>query len=245
MARKIGFGISAGFLAVHNFVLVVWALSTAILTGGLTTIAGVVSPQFARSLARLWCRQVLFFSGVKLIVKNASNIDKNKNYVFVANHQGYFDIPVIYSGLGSSLSFIAKKELFRIPFFGWGIAAIGCVSMDRKKPRKARVAISRAAAMLRKNNLSLVLFPEGTRSADGKLGDFKQGSFALALEAGVSVVPVAIEKAHELLPKKGILIRSGTVFVTIGDPIDVKGMEKGELCTKVRSEIEKVIGAGK
>jgi 1-acyl-sn-glycerol-3-phosphate acyltransferase len=240
MARKIGFGISAGFLAVHNFVLVVWALSTAILTGGLTTIAGVVSPQFARSLARLWCRQVLFFSGVKLIVKNASNIDKNKNYVFVANHQGYFDIPVIYSGLGSSLSFIAKKELFRIPFFGWGIAAIGCVSMDRKKPRKARVAISRAAAMLRKNNLSLVLFPEGTRSPSGIVSEFKRGSFTLALEAGVPVVPITICGTAQIHSKASFKIHPGSVTLIIGMPItmeEIGKLNKEELSTMTRDVI--------
>jgi 1-acyl-sn-glycerol-3-phosphate acyltransferase len=240
MAREIGSGIKASFLAVHNFILVVWALSTAILTGGLTTLTGVVSRKFARSLARLWCRQVLFFTGVKLIVKNASNIDKNKNYVFVANHQGYFDIPVIYTGLGSSLSFIAKKELFRIPFFGWGIAAIGCVSMDRKNPRKARAAISRAAAMLRKDNLSLVLFPEGTRSPSGIVSEFKRGSFTLALEAGVPVVPITICGTAEIHSKASFKIHPGSVTLTIGAPItmeEIGKLNKEELSTMTRDVI--------
>ena len=92
------------------------------------------------------------------------NVHKNERYVFIANHQSDFDIPVLYEGLFPNLSFIAKKELFMLPFFGWGMAAVGHIWIDRKNARKARKSITRAVNRLKRNHVSLVLFPEGTRS---------------------------------------------------------------------------------
>ena len=131
-----------------------------------------------------------------------------------------------------------------IPFFGWGMAALGHVSIDRSSPRKARQSIDRGVDHLKRHYLSLILFPEGTRSPDGKLGQFKQGSFALGLAAGVNVVPLAIRKASERLPKKSLIVRPGIVYLDIGDPFDPAGMEKDILADKVRGEIEKIVNSG-
>jgi 1-acyl-sn-glycerol-3-phosphate acyltransferase len=218
--------------AVFSGLLIIYAVITALLTGAATTVIGLFSPGFSRRLARLWSVLLLFFTKVKLSVRGLENIEAEKNYVFIANHQGYYDIPVLYAGLGSSISFIAKKELFSIPFFGWGIASIGCIRMDRKNPRKARESISIAVSMLRKNHMSLVLFPEGTRSVSGAVGEFKRGSFTLALEAGIPVVPIAICGTNRIHKKSSFIVRSASVDLIVGRPIaaeELKKMDKEQL----------------
>jgi 1-acyl-sn-glycerol-3-phosphate acyltransferase len=174
-------------------------------------------------------------------VKGLDKLKRDARYVFFANHQSALDIPILFSGLSRQLCFIAKKELFLIPFFGWGMAAVGHVRIDRSNARKARDSLSRGVEHLKRHNLSLMLFPEGTRSVDGTLGKFKQGSFALALNAGVAVVPVVIKKANERLPKKSLLVKPGEVCLEIGDPIEPKGMEKSKLAEMVKSEIERTL----
>ncbi len=244
MAWKIFGGIKFGAVEVHNAVIVVWTVASAMFYGWMTVIVGVFSRPLARKIARLWCEHLLFLTRVKVLVKGLGNIDPETNYVFVANHQSYFDIPVLYSSLGSGLSFIAKKELFVIPFFGWGMTAIGCISMDRKNARHARSTISRASSILRKNSLSLVLFPEGTRSQSERVGEFKRASFTLALEAGVPVVPVAISGTRAVHSKSSHRIRPGTVTVVVSPPLSVdemKTMTKDELSGTVREIIVKAM----
>jgi 1-acyl-sn-glycerol-3-phosphate acyltransferase len=231
-------------MLLYNGVLIVWTIVSACAYGCMTMILSLVSCPLARKVARLWCVHLLFLTRVKIIVRGASNIDRAANYVFVANHQGYFDIPVLYASLGSGLTFIAKKELFAFPFFGWGMAAIGCISMDRKNPRKARTSISRAVSLLRKNNLSLVLFPEGTRSPSGRVGEFKRASFTLAQEAEVPVVPIAICGTGAIHNKSSNRISPGTVTVVIGTPLptdEMKKMNKEELSGTVRGIIAKAM----
>ncbi|MCU0609259.1 MAG: 1-acyl-sn-glycerol-3-phosphate acyltransferase, partial [Chitinispirillaceae bacterium] len=126
---------------------------------------------------------------------------------------------------------------------GWGMAGMGHVSIDRSSARKALTSFGKAVTRLKRERLSLVLFPEGTRSADGTLGEFKKGSFNLAMQANVRVVPVAIRGTGTLLPKKKLLVSGGTVRVDIGDPITVSGMDKTALVDKVRAEIAAMLSA--
>jgi 1-acyl-sn-glycerol-3-phosphate acyltransferase len=244
VAGKIIGGVKSGYVFLSDAALIVWTMTSAVAYGFIAMLVGAFSRRLARKVARLWCVHLLFVTRVKLIVQGASNINHAMNYIFIANHQGYFDIPVLYTGLGSMIAFIAKKELFRIPFFGWGMAAIGCISMDRKNPRSARTAISKAVSLLRKNNMSLVLFPEGTRSQSEKVGEFKRGSFTLALEAGLPVVPVAICGTNAIHNKKSNKIRPGAVTIIIGTSIptdEVQKMNKEELSGIVREIIAKTM----
>jgi 1-acyl-sn-glycerol-3-phosphate acyltransferase len=218
---------------------------SAMIYGALTVIIGFVSPPMARRIARMWCLNLLIFTRVRLNVIGAANIDIKRNYVFIANHQGYFDIPVLYVGLGSAISFVAKKELFSIPFFGWGMTFIGCIPMDRKNPRKARESITKAVSMIRKNNMSLALFPEGTRSISGEVGEFKRGSFTLALEAGVPVVPVVIRGTNAIHRKGSLTIQPAAVTISIGEPIatdDIEKMDKEQLSDMTRKIIVEAMG---
>jgi 1-acyl-sn-glycerol-3-phosphate acyltransferase len=200
----------------------------------------LISRKLSRKFARLWSRHVLATGGVGVKVVGADKLDGKERYIFISNHQSALDIPIIYVGLSEQISFIAKKELFMIPFFGWGMWAVGHISIDRQNARKAHASIAKAVQRLNKENVSLILFPEGTRSKDGKVLDFKTASFTLALQAGVKLVPVAIKGAIDRLPPKSSRIVPGEVEFVIGDPIPVeelKKMNKGEVCERVREAI--------
>jgi 1-acyl-sn-glycerol-3-phosphate acyltransferase len=246
MAWEIRLGLSKGKRAIRNLSVILWTVFSGLVYGGTAFLAGIFSRHLGQRVARLWAGHLLFVAGVKLTVKGMSAIDRKASYVFVANHQSHFDIPVLFAGIGMALSFIAKKELFSIPIFGWGMASIGCIGIDRKNSRNARASITRAINLLKKDNLSLVLFPEGTRSTSGEVGEFKRGSFTLALEAGVPVVPVAICGTGEIHRKASHEIRPGAVTITIGKPIpteEIQKLSKEELSAAMRnsivSEVEK------
>jgi 1-acyl-sn-glycerol-3-phosphate acyltransferase len=197
----------------------------------------VLSRRVAEWAARTWARLWLLAAGAKCTVSGLDRLSPEKRYVFVSNHQSGLDIPLLYVLLPYHLSFIAKKELFYVPFLGWGMAAIGHIYIDRANARRAHQSIGRAVEKLRKEHRSLVVFPEGTRSADGHLGAFKSGSFALAIEAGVELVPVVIDGSCRVLPKGTLMTHPGPVHVAVGEPISVEGLvrsDKAELAQRVR-----------
>ena len=221
--------------------LFLWLCVSTVAYGTVCIVTGIFSRRLSQSVGGAWCRHLLFVLGVRVTVNGSEKLVSGGRYVFFSNHQSALDIPVLYSGLSRPLCFIAKKELFVIPFFGWGMAAMGHVSIDRSSPRKAKESLARGVKRLAKHSFSLILFPEGTRSRDGTLGGFKQGSFSLALEAGATVVPVALRKVNERLPKKSLLVDPGQVYLDIGDPIVPEGMGKGELAERIREEIRKKV----
>jgi 1-acyl-sn-glycerol-3-phosphate acyltransferase len=198
-------------------------------------------------LARNWMAQLLFLCGVRVKTAGLDKIDKKERYVFIANHSSYFDIPALYVGLPFGLSFIAKKELFLIPFFGWGMAVAGHIWIDRENARNARKSITRAVIKLGRRHISLVLFPEGTRSVSGEVGEFRRGSFTLAKESGVAVVPVSIVGARDVLRKRSLRLVPGDVTLVVGDPIPasmVASLDKTALSALVRERIRAGIETG-
>jgi len=228
------------FRTLHMAVFATVVVTMTVFYGPMIFFTVLVSRNLGRKLARLWNRHVLAIGGVSVKVVGADKLADGERYVFMSNHQSALDIPIIYVGLREHISFIAKKELFMIPFFGWGMWAVGHISIDRQNPRKAHASIARAVQRLNKENVSLILFPEGTRSKDGKVLDFKTASFTLALQAGVKLVPVAIKGAIDRLPPKSSRIVPGAVELEVGDPIPVeelKGMNKAEICGRVREAI--------
>src|SRR5512133_411027 len=224
-------------VAVYGAILI-----STICFGVVCLLTGIFSLKAARYVALTWNFNLLWIAGIKLKVSGLEKLQKNKRYVFIANHQSGLDIPVLYAGLNRLISFIAKKELFYIPIFGWGMVVVGHIWIDRSNARKARDSIMRAVKHLQKAQVSLILFPEGTRSADGSIGEFKKGSFSLALQAGVEVVPVAIHDTMKSLPKNSLLITPGTIHVDVCDPIDVSADEtKSDMSVKIRNIICDVI----
>jgi len=140
--------------------------------------------------------------------------------VILANHQSLFDIPVLHSVLPDAYGMLAKKELFAVPFFGRAMRGIGCVPIDRTRRADGHAAIAEAAELVRGGN-TIVVFPEGSRSRDGKLRPLKKGPFHLAQMAGVPILPVGIRGTEKVLPRGAAYVKPGVVYVEIGRPIRV------------------------
>jgi len=233
-------GINPGISVLHNIIIIIWTIASAVFYGCGSILLSIVSVKVGRMSEVLFHRQILQVCGVRVVTEGLERIDKNQRYIFLANHQSYFDIPVLSHGIGRHLSFVAKKELFAIPFFGWGMSAVGHVKIDRANPRKARQSIAEAIEILKRKNISLVLFPEGTRSPTGKLSLFKRASLTVALEAGVPIVPVAICGSWKINKKNSLHIVPGTVKLIITEPIPAaiaQNMDKTQLTENVRDSI--------
>lgn len=230
----------------HGVFVIFWVVGSVIVYGTLCIAVWPFNARISRMLGLWWNRHFLRIAGIKVEVFGREKLHPERRYIFIANHQSHIDIPVLIGSMRHQLSFIAKKELFAIPFFGWGMHALGHIWIDRGNARKAHASIRRAIKHLRKDNISLVLFPEGTRSIDGTIGRFKQGSFLLAQQAGVELVPLAIRNTSQLLPKHANILRRGTVSLTICDPISIsESMTKADISERVRGVIEGMITAAK
>jgi 1-acyl-sn-glycerol-3-phosphate acyltransferase len=192
-----------------------------------------------RCCAVPWAKTILSLCGVKLVVKGLEDVRNDLPRVYMANHQSYFDIFTILAGLPVDFKFILKKELMRIPILGMAMKRAGYISIDRGDGRKAILSVNRAADQIR-NGASVLIFPEGTRSRDGVVGEFKKGGFHLALKSGCDIVPVAIVKSRDIVPKGSLKINKGTIYLNIGRPIPLKDLSKRDLnplMEKVRDEV--------
>ena len=216
----------------------------------LGSVGAVLLGTFDRSgdlvlwLARLWSRVILGVPGVKLDVTMRARLDPDRPYVFMPNHASMVDIWAVFVAIPSSFRFIAKKQLSRIPLFGWAMSAGRFIFIDRQNPLAARRTMDEAARRIRAGQ-SVVIFPEGTRTRDGRLGPFKKGGFHLAIDSGAAIVPVAIHGSRELMPRGSALLRAGTVRVEVGEPISTAGLTTGDrdaLIVKVRDEVARMLG---
>lgn len=172
--------------------------------------------------SKIFSKVLLKIAGVKITVQGAEHIDRKEKYIFVSNHLSYFDIPVLISSIPSNLRFIYKKSISYVPFFGWSVYLGGYVAVDRKKPRSGFEAIKKAASIIKEKGLSFIIFPEGTRSQDGNIGNFKRGAFILASEVKEKIVPVTIIGSDKILKKNSFIIKGGDVKVIINKPLDFK-----------------------
>jgi 1-acyl-sn-glycerol-3-phosphate acyltransferase len=205
---------------VQGFYTVLW---TALWIAVALVVAGVAGTRPALALARrAWAPGLLVGAGARLVVTGLERLDLSRAHLFVANHQSFIDIPALFRVLPLPIHFLAKRELAAVPFLGWYIGAMGMVFVDRRDARQGRDTVSRAAALLAAGK-SVVAFPEGTRSRDGRLHAFRPGTFGAAIEAGVDVVPVALVGSGEVLPAGGFRVRPGTIEVRIGAPIPTSG----------------------
>ncbi len=169
--------------------------------------------------AHIWARCFAWLSLVSVRVKGRENISRDKSYVFVANHQGSYDIFAIYGWLGHNFKWMMKKSLERIPFVGRACKSAGHIFVDRSSAAGVRHTMQQAEERLR-DGMSLVIFPEGARTFTGRMGKFKKGAFALALEFGLPIVPVTIDGAYRVMPRTARLPRPGRITLTIHKPID-------------------------
>lgn len=158
----------------------------------------------------------------------------------MVNHQGAYDIFALLAYLPVDFKWLAKEELFKIPIFGWAMGAAGYISIDRKGKKKALQSIERAVAKIR-DGASVLVFPEGTRSPDGRIHPFKKGGFTLAIKAGVPIVPIAIRGSREVLPRSSLIVKPGKIEIIVGKLIrtdDRSVADRADLMEEVREAIE-------
>src|SRR5947209_3704794 len=175
-------------------------------------------------LARIWARMLLAVSFIRVRVEGLERLDPNGTYVFVSNHGSLMDIPAILSQVPHQFRFFAKKGLYRIPFLGTHLKRAGHLAVDRSSARASLKSMSDGAKIIASRNVSMLLFPEGGRSAMG-LRVFKEGAAYIAIKAGVPLVPMAVVGMRDLLPMRSGHIRSGRVVLRIGHPIATKGLK--------------------
>lgn len=192
-------------------------------------------------LASLWAKILLLICNITVKVIGEENLLRGKPQILMANHQSDFDILISLARIPVQFRWIAKKELFAIPLFGAAMRSAGYIEMDRSNHERAMQSIDEAALSIRKGK-SIMTFPEETRSRDGEIKAFKQGSFHLALKSGVPIVPVSIIGSGRIMPKRSLRIKPGQIKMIIGKPIEVANYDiekRHELIEKVRNEIKK------
>jgi 1-acyl-sn-glycerol-3-phosphate acyltransferase len=182
---------------------------------------GGVYPFISR---KFWGPGLLWCAGIKLEVRGLEKLDNISNAVFISNHQSHFDIPCITTALPIPVYFIAKKELSRIPIFGWGMWSIGMVFVDRNNRDKALQSMEKAAKQIKKGKFILT-FPEGTRSKTGEIQAFKKGSFHLAKNGPLKLIPIVHYGTRKILPSGEKFNPGGKVIVEVGDPISEQEVE--------------------
>jgi 1-acyl-sn-glycerol-3-phosphate acyltransferase len=202
-------------------------------------------PEFLFIASQLWSKYIILPFSARVKIRGLENIPKGKPVIFVSNHQSYLDIPIMLGYLPGSFRFIVKREYFKIPILGIYTKLSGHLSINRQSGPDALKTLQDATNIV-KAGKSIIIFPEGTRSLDGKLGRFKRGGFALAFEAGVPIIPMAISGGYKVLRSGTLLLSPGRINLKIGKPINLKaGKPNKEIYLKtvefVRDQIEKML----
>lgn len=213
------------FVLIRSLLITIPAafLTTAILIW-FTYVASLVDRKHVDSIFRLWARCVMWICGARPHVTGLEQLDATRNYIIVSNHLSLIDSPLLVWFLPLPVRFLGKKELFSIPVMGGYMARSGHIPIDRGNARAALQSMADAAKLLAEGTRSLLIYPEGTRSPDGQLQDFKDGAALLAIRSGLPVLPCAVRGTRDVLPAKGYAIRSGYVELRIGAPIETAGL---------------------
>jgi 1-acyl-sn-glycerol-3-phosphate acyltransferase len=192
--------------------------------------------------ARLWSRCTLWLFGVNVATKGLEYLDRSQRYVYVSNHASMFDIPAIFVAIPDDIRIVLKKELTRVPLWGWALKAGPYIAIDRFNPKDAMGGIEQAVEALRRG-ASVLVFAEGTRSLDGKLQPFKRGAFAVAARSGVPIVPVTVNNSFKIMPKGSLKIQPANILVVVDRPIESAGVmgkdDEVRLMQQVHAVLEK------
>lgn len=209
------------FYRIYQFLVAMPLLAAATLIAAVTTILGSAlgaGRVFGYWPGKIWARIFCLLTLVRVSVRGRENIDRGTSYVFVANHQGAYDIFSIYGYLGHNFRWMMKKSLGKIPFVGYSCRVSGHIYVDNSTPAATRRTMETAERQL-SGGMSVVVFPEGSRAADGHMHRFRRGAFILATEFGLPVVPVTIDGAYDVMPRGASLPRPGRIILTIHRPI--------------------------
>jgi 1-acyl-sn-glycerol-3-phosphate acyltransferase len=193
------------------------------------------SGDFGHRCARAWSWLILTTSGVRVTVDGLDRLDPSCSYVFAANHQSIYDIPIVFWSLPFQVRIISKESLAKIPFMGWHLLRAGHVLVDRSNPG---AGVVKKMARLVAAGHSLIVFPEGTRSLDGVVGRFKGGPFVIAVQSALPVVPITITGSRHVMQKGRVTVHPGRVTLTIHEPIETKDLPRDavrDLADRVRA----------
>ena len=223
------------------FISILYSLSGIIFVFPLTFFFDPIKRSAMHQVARGWGKALLAVNPFwKLEVSGESHIDPRSRYVIAANHQSLLDILVVLAALKVNFKFIAKQELFAVPFVGWHMALTGYVALERGNAESGRKTLESSRRYL-KNGVSVLYFPEGTRSPDGRIHEFKTGAFKLAQDENVEVLPVVIDGTGDAIPKKSWRLAKHSCFhVSIGKPVRISGRDSlaaVEAAKKIRQEM--------
>jgi 1-acyl-sn-glycerol-3-phosphate acyltransferase len=220
------------FIVIHTFICSIFALIFIFVDRSFTLY---------HYLAKYFPLGILVISGVRVKITGLENIDRKGVYVFASNHSSQLDITALQWGVPTRLSMIFKKELARIPFFGWQLYLGPYVVIDRKDPQAAKKSLEKARWVMDKKKISVLVFPEGTRSQTGEVQSFKRGAFYLAAHSGYPIVPITINGTDKILPKGTFKLKSGTIYLHFDKPIPTDNIktkqDELELMDKVRNII--------
>jgi 1-acyl-sn-glycerol-3-phosphate acyltransferase len=178
--------------------------------------------------------------GIKVEVVGRDEIDREKTYIFMANHLSFIDGPLLFWLIPHKVRVLLKKEAFRYPVIGLGMRFAGFVPVDRRGLKSGKKSIDRALESIREKGYSFLIFPEGTRSRDGRIQPFRRGAFFLAVGSQVPVIPVSISGSYELMPKGSFRTKKGRIKVVFHPEVPVQGMNQEnilDLMTKIREVI--------
>jgi len=190
-------------------------------------------------VAAKWARDLLKLAGARVKVTGAENVPTDRTVLFVGNHQGNFDIPILLGYIDKPKAFVAKIELLKLPMIRTWMKHMNCVFMDRNDMRQSLKVMNEATEYLRQG-YSTVIFPEGTRSKGEAMGEFKPGSLRIAVKAGVPIVPVTIKGSYRLMESNGYLIKPADVEVIISAPIETSGLTKEQI-NELNDEVRSII----
>jgi len=178
--------------------------------------------------------------GIEIHVSGLETIDRKAKYIFMSNHLSFLDGPLLFLLIPQSVRVILKKQVFRIPVVGQGMRFVGFVPVDRKRARGGKRSIGQAASLMREKAYSYLIFPEGTRTRDGRPQPFRRGGFFLALESGAAIAPITISGTYELMPRGAMFAKRGAIDVLFHPPVPTAGYNQNTmqaLVDKVRDTI--------
>ena len=196
-----------------------------IVLGSLSLLSTLVDRRgnLGHKCARAWSWLILKTTGVSVEIEGLERLDRSRSYVFAANHQSIYDIPILFANIPFQLRILAKDSLGRIPFLGWHLSRTGHVLVDRSK---AGAGVVRKMKRLVDEGHSLIVFPEGTRSTDGRVARFQGGSFVIALQSGLPVVPITVVGSRHVMFRGEVTVRPGRVRVIVHPPIETEAVPK-------------------
>ena len=215
-----------------GIILVTAFMAVMVIVVSFVTVGG----DTAHKVGRIWAKCILALSNIRVTVKGISNLKPGRSYIYMANHMSNFDIPVLQAYLPVQFRWLAKAELYKIPVFGYAMKRAGYISIDRSDRKSAIESLNKAVNIIR-DGVSVVIFPEGTRSSTHNIQPFKKGGFFLAVDSGVPIIPIIIRGTERIMPKKQLLIKPGNVTLEIAKPInssDYTRKTKDDLMDKIR-----------